>query len=162
MNILNNITNYIVRILKLFIFALLSSLVLLVFTQIVLRYLFNSGIAWAEEVSRYLFVYVVFLGIAIGIHEKSHIALEILTKVVEKYTILFKIIVWIAEIIFFGLILIYGIIFAVSSYGYISSLTKIRMCWVYMIVPISGGLSLLFVISDILINLNQKKGENNL
>lgn len=44
---------------------------ILVFGNVLLRYLFNSGITWAEEFSRFLFVWLIFLG-AIGALKENH------------------------------------------------------------------------------------------
>lgn len=38
----------------------LASMAILVFGNVVLRYAFNSGITWSEEMSRFLFVWMVF------------------------------------------------------------------------------------------------------
>lgn len=53
--------------------ALLVVLLLLMGTQIVLRYFFSSSLIWAEEVCRYLLVWVSFLAISIA-YERGEIA----------------------------------------------------------------------------------------
>lgn len=53
---------------------------ILVFLQVVLRYIFNSGIVWSEEVSRYLFVWVSWLGLGLGARENQHIKVEMLVN----------------------------------------------------------------------------------
>jgi TRAP-type C4-dicarboxylate transport system permease small subunit len=45
---------------------LLAVMVVLVFGNVVLRYAFNSGISFSEEVSRWLFVWLTFLGFLLG------------------------------------------------------------------------------------------------
>jgi TRAP-type C4-dicarboxylate transport system permease small subunit len=49
------------------------------FGNVILRYAFNSPIQWAEEFSRYAFIWVVFLGAAACSKRKSHIAIDALT-----------------------------------------------------------------------------------
>ena len=46
--------------------ASLALMVVLVFTNVVLRYALNSGIAVSEELSRWLFVWLTFLGGIVG------------------------------------------------------------------------------------------------
>lgn len=41
--------------------------------RVVLRYGFNSGIFVSEELSRWLFLWLVFMGSTIAIHEQGHI-----------------------------------------------------------------------------------------
>jgi TRAP-type C4-dicarboxylate transport system permease small subunit len=58
----------------------LAIMVVLVFGNVVLRYFFNSGITWSEEMSRYLFVWLTFLG-AIGAYQnKEHLGVDMLVK----------------------------------------------------------------------------------
>ena len=48
--------------------ASLAVMVVLVFTNVVLRYALNSGIAVSEELSRWLFVWLTFLGGIVALH----------------------------------------------------------------------------------------------
>jgi len=67
-----------VRLLELVIAICLLTMVVLVFGNVVLRYGFNSGITVSEEVSRWLFVWLTFLGALIGLREHSHLGTEAL------------------------------------------------------------------------------------
>lgn len=60
--------------------AALAIMVVLVFGNVVLRYFFNSGITWSEEMSRYLFIWLTFLG-AIGAYKnKEHLGVDMVIK----------------------------------------------------------------------------------
>ena len=56
----------------------LAVMVLMVFGNVVLRYAFNSGIAVSEEVSRWLFVWITFLGAVVAIREHGHLGTDML------------------------------------------------------------------------------------
>lgn len=56
----------------------LAVMVLLVFGNVVLRYVFNSGIAWAEEISRLMFVWMIFLGAVLALRQHAHLGVELL------------------------------------------------------------------------------------
>ena len=58
--------------------GLISAMVLVVSAQVVLRYLFNSSIDWADEWSRLCFVWSIFLAIPLGIKAGAHIGIEML------------------------------------------------------------------------------------
>jgi TRAP-type transport system small permease protein len=58
--------------------GLMAVMCTVVFAQVVLRYVFNSSIDWADEVSRLAFVWTVFLAIPLAIREQLHIGMEIL------------------------------------------------------------------------------------
>ncbi len=53
--------------------ALLTALLLVVGAQIFARYVLNHSLFWSEELARYLFIYLVFLGAAIVLRREGHI-----------------------------------------------------------------------------------------
>jgi TRAP-type C4-dicarboxylate transport system permease small subunit len=63
------------RVLSALMALLLAIMVVLVFGNVVLRYGFNSGIAFSEEVSRWLFVWLTFMGAVVALHDHSHMTL---------------------------------------------------------------------------------------
>ncbi len=58
----------------------LALMVLLVFTNVVLRYAFNSGVTISEELSRWLFVWMTFLGAVVALHERAHLGTDTLVS----------------------------------------------------------------------------------
>ena len=56
----------------------LVALNVLVFAQVVSRYLFNSPISWTEEMARLLFIWISFMGAFLALKTKGHIAVETL------------------------------------------------------------------------------------
>ncbi|MYN12001.1 TRAP transporter small permease subunit [Pusillimonas sp. TS35] len=58
-------------------FSLLTMLVL-VFGNVVLRYVFNSGITISEEVSRMAFVWLTFAGAVLALRARQHLAINML------------------------------------------------------------------------------------
>jgi len=62
--------------------VLLGVAVLVVLMQIILRFGFNNPRAWAEEVSRYLFIWMVFIGCGIATARGSHIRV---TEIVDMF-----------------------------------------------------------------------------
>lgn len=58
----------------------LAVMVVLVFGNVVLRYAFNSGITLSEELSRWLFVWVTFLGAIVALRDGSHLGTDTLVS----------------------------------------------------------------------------------
>ncbi|USG67365.1 TRAP transporter small permease [Brevibacillus ruminantium] len=58
----------------------LAFMAILVFGNVVLRYLFNSGITWSEEMSRFLFVWLIFLGAIGALKDNEHLSVDMLVK----------------------------------------------------------------------------------
>jgi TRAP-type transport system small permease protein len=60
--------------------SVLGLMVVLVFGNVVLRYGFNSGIIFTEEVSRFLFVWMTFVGSVLTLRNNAHLGVQTLTK----------------------------------------------------------------------------------
>lgn len=58
----------------------LAIMVVLVFGNVMLRYAFNSGITVSEEVARWLFVWMTFLGAIVALRENGHLGTDALTS----------------------------------------------------------------------------------
>lgn len=63
----------------------LAVMVVLVFGNVVLRYGFNSGITASEEISRWLFIYLTFIGAIVGLYEHSHLGVDTLVMRLPKW-----------------------------------------------------------------------------
>lgn len=57
----------------------LAVMSVIVFTNVVLRYAFNSGITGVDEISRYLYIWLVFLGAVTALKNHQHINVDLLT-----------------------------------------------------------------------------------
>src|ERR1700730_17659513 len=68
------------RTLKCIIAVCLAVMVLLVFGNVVLRYAFNSGSTVSEELSRWLMVWLTFLGAIVALREHSHLGVDTLVR----------------------------------------------------------------------------------
>lgn len=68
------------RLLENLIGLFLAVMVVLVFGNVVLRYGFNSGITVSDEVSRWLFVWLTFLGAIVALKEHVHLGTDMLVS----------------------------------------------------------------------------------
>ena len=66
--------------LKVAIALCLAAMVVLVFSNVVLRYVFNSGIATSEELSRWLLVWLTFLGAIVALRQHAHLGVDTLVR----------------------------------------------------------------------------------
>ena len=60
--------------------AALAAMAAMGFGNVVLRYVFNSGIAVSEELSRWLFVWMTFLGAVVALKENGHLGTDMLVS----------------------------------------------------------------------------------
>jgi TRAP-type transport system small permease protein len=66
------------RMLELLLVLLLLAMVVMVFGNVVLRYAFNSGITFSEELSRWAFVWMTFLGAIVALKDNGHLGTDML------------------------------------------------------------------------------------
>lgn len=55
-------------------------MVVVVFAQVVMRYVFNGSFDWADEVSRLGFVWMIFLGIPLRVRDGTHVSIDLIVS----------------------------------------------------------------------------------
>ena len=59
---------------------LLAFMTILTFIQVVLRYVFNTGLLWSLEATTYSFAWLVLIGMSYGVRTRAHIAVDLITS----------------------------------------------------------------------------------
>jgi TRAP-type C4-dicarboxylate transport system permease small subunit len=77
---MNKISRFLQNVLNGLLALFLALMSILVFGNVLLRYLFNSGITWSEEVSRFLFVWMIFLGAIGALKDNEHLGVDMLVR----------------------------------------------------------------------------------
>lgn len=62
----------------------LAVMVIVIFMQVVMRYVFNNSLSWSEEFARYLFVWFSWMGVSAGLKDGEHLRVELLTTALSK------------------------------------------------------------------------------
>ena len=81
---MNKLNDLFFRLAEFTLVIMLSTMVIMVFGNVVLRYLFNDGIISSEELSRFLFIWITFLGAIVTFRENGHLGLD---SVVRKLSL---------------------------------------------------------------------------
>ena len=56
---------------------------LLIFVQVIFRYVLNDSITWSEELARYIFIWMIWLGTSVSMKQKEHIRMDMLMNAVH-------------------------------------------------------------------------------
>lgn len=64
--------------------AALALLVWMLFIQVVARYVFHAGLAWTEEVSRFSFIYFVYVSASLAVFRGTHIKVEVVVNLLPE------------------------------------------------------------------------------
>jgi TRAP-type C4-dicarboxylate transport system permease small subunit len=68
------------KLLEFLVVAAMVAMVAMVFGNVVLRYGFNSGITVSDEMSRYCFIWLTYIGAMVAMREKGHLGVDTLVK----------------------------------------------------------------------------------
>lgn len=137
---------------ELILVALFVLLVLAIFLQVVMRFIFNNPLSWTEALARLLFVWLTWMGVSIGAREGEHIKITALTekfphKLGQAVNILSELIV----IAICGVTLRYGVqlcdmLFRLNAED---AALHISQVWGYAAVPVGCGLQILRCLQSI-------------
>ncbi|KHF39465.1 TRAP transporter small permease [Halalkalibacter okhensis] len=122
---------------------------IILFVNIVLRYGFSANTNWAEELIRYVMIWITFIGAAICFRRSMHVGIDFFIEFVsKKWRAIIAIYVNIASSLFMIFLLYYGIElvkFGMDSAQITPSL-QIKMYIIYMAIPIGAALSLMHLV----------------
>ena len=149
--------NTIVRWIVIFFMLAMTSMV---FMQVVMRYVFNAPIGWAEELPRFAFVGLSFFGAAILVHQGRHIRV---TVFFDRFPpVLRSIAIFISHIgtlICIGFFLKGGIEITSDEWMQRAPASQVSMGWVYLIIPVSAGLMAIYTLTNIARNIREMIAE---
>ncbi len=119
------------------------------FANVVGRYFFNSPIQWAEEFSRYSFLWVVFLGAVVCTKHKRHVGIDTVVNLLPvRYRVWVNLVADLFVLGLMGVIIWYGGVLT-SGATQVTATLNIPQYTVYIVVPLSGGLGFLYTLSDL-------------
>ena len=127
-------------------------LILSVFVNVVLRYVFNSGLPFGEDLTRYLMVVVVFFAASLALDSQRHISINLFVGKLSRCNqlrleLLFQILI----LAFLVLLIIYGSILLPNQWtAYIPTMRKVSMFWFYISIPVGCILMGIFLIRNLI------------
>lgn len=135
---------------------LIMSLVIVVFFNSIMRYVFRASMFWANEVSCYILVWLVYGGIILALFDESHICFE--NKLLMKNTITAKAIRVLKHVAIMAVLLafiIWGLILSFKNINSYIGTIKFPMGLVYSAVPLFAVLGLGIEIEKIIYALEE-------
>lgn len=132
--------------------ALFALMVAIIFIQIVMRYAFNDSLSWSEELGRYIFVWLTWLGISIGAREGEHIKISILTdRLPFRAANAMNIVSEVLVIVICAITVYYGIVMSQMLLGLDakSAVLHVSQVWGHAAVPVGCGLMILRCLQSI-------------
>ena len=123
---------------------LFVALVVIVFYQVVARYLFSDPPSWTEELARYCQVWIILLTSSICIRKGSHLAVDYFGhKLGRGAKRIINIVMSSLIVLYILIVIIFGWKLMVVGQYQLSPALQVKMSFVYIIFPLSGILMLL-------------------
>lgn len=122
---------------------LLAAMALIIFANVVLRYTTSQSIEWAEEVARYLMVWLTFLGAGPVLRYGGHIAVDNLQdSLPPRLAVGLRVLIVALLFGFFGFMVWFGVLYVQRAQFQMTPTTQVSMGWVYAAMPVGGVLLL--------------------
>jgi TRAP-type C4-dicarboxylate transport system permease small subunit len=132
-----------------------------VFGNVVCRYFLNASLAWYEEVSRFLLIWIVFLGAVIAFIKGDHLGIDVIFMVLRpRYQRIVAVIADALVLVCLAVMFQGGWDMAIDSLesGWVASSVPIPYGWVYMVGPVSAALMFVQCLIKTLADIRALKG----
>ncbi len=141
-------------------FVLVSLITVCVFVQVFVRYVLQKPLfLWSEELARYLLIWMVFLGVGVGVKNDAHFAMDVLPPLLGRR--------WGGAVRVFNdvcmgsiliLLTLAGLRFTYFGLYQNSPNLEILMAWIFAAIPIGGVLALVYLAERIQQRLRGMRG----
>ena len=151
------------KVLEFLVVACLVAMVVMVFGNVVLRYALNSGILISEEMSRYCFIWLTYIGAMVAMREKGHLGVD--TLVLRLSLGGKKLCFFLSEV----LMLLCNLLFLLGTWkmhelqvSNVSPVVGISMIWIYGIGYVVGVVMSLMNLHQLYLLLSGQLSESDL
>jgi C4-dicarboxylate transporter DctQ subunit len=111
----------------------LGGMTLLIFIQVICRYVFNMPLAWSEELARFLFIWMTFVAGVVAARRGQHIGVELIVGMLPNAgRKAIGIFAHVVSTVFFGIISYYCISLWAKLNAQVSPALMIPMSYVYL------------------------------
>jgi TRAP-type C4-dicarboxylate transport system permease small subunit len=140
-------------------------MVSVIFLQVIMRYVFDASLSWSEELARYSFIWLVYIGISYGVKKQRHIKVDVLLLLFKERGRLVLTIISNLLFLFFCLFVIRygsGIAMTILELGQKSPANQIPMGIVYLAAPVGMGLAAIRIIQNLIKQFKALFGDGEL
>ena len=142
--------------------VLISVMTLLIFVQVIMRYVFKSSLSWSEELARYIFIWLIYFGVSYGAKIRKHIRIDafvaLFPKPIRKYLPL------VGDILFFAFAVFivrtsFSMVMKQAMLGQTSPAMRIPLTIVYAAPMVGFTLTAIRQIQSILFRIRVLQGK---
>lgn len=125
--------------------------VILLFYAVVMRYVFQNPPAWSQEVTRYLFIWLIMLGAASVTRDQNHLRIAVFADMLpSRFKPFLSLFLNFLMLIFCGVLIQQSLKIYPKVAEAMSPILPISLGWLYLAIPVGGALMILFLLENCL------------
>jgi len=153
---MERVSHIVNRITEIAIVLIISIMAVVVFVEVIFRYVLHLPLFWTEEFARYCLVWSSLLGAGVALKRGEHIAVTFLTDMFPKgIRVETSLLVQIFIASFLGVIFWGGFCLVILTRHQLSPAMRIPMSWPYMAIPIGSLIMLVHEVTFICLRLKE-------
>ena len=122
--------------------VMMAAMAVMVFANVVLRFLTDYSILWTEEASRYTMIWLTFIGAGLVLRYGGHIGIETLAQSAPRFAPVIRAAILALLAIFFGVMIFIGGRYSSLTWAQTTPVLQIPIGAVYLAMPVGFGLML--------------------
>lgn len=137
-------------------------MVIVVAAQVFMRFVMGSSLVWSEELARYCFIWLIYIGISYGVKKQRHIKVDVVLLLFkDKGKIVMSVV---ANLIFLAFAIFaikygYSLVDKILTFGQTSPGLRIPMGFVYLATPIGMALTSIRLIQQLILQVRALLGK---
>lgn len=140
--------------------VLMIGISLLIFTQVVMRYVFNYSLFWSEELARYILIWITFIGASVGFKRTAHMGIDfVYMRLSRSSRRVVSIVIYLVILLFAFVMSVYGFNLSIFVWWQFSPALFIRMTFPYISISIGGVLIVIHTLANMAGDLARESGE---
>lgn len=138
---------------EILVIILLAGMSIIIGIQVFMRYVLKSSLSWSEELARYMFIWMIYIGISYGVKKDKHVKIEAVLTVLSSFWQKVLLIISDLLFLFFAVIIViksFEVSNTIQNLGQLSPGMELPMWIVYMAVPVEFSLVCIRLIQSLI------------
>lgn len=123
--------------------GLLGVIFAVMVAAVVFRYLLNDSLIWSEELARYGFIALVYIGISTGFRRNSHVRIDLVEFLPRGLARIAEMLVWVVSVAFLAFLLVQAVSITQVLRASRSASLEMPMAWLYWVVALGIAIGLI-------------------
>lgn len=150
-DVLGTFNNHAMAVIRYLIIAVVAIIAVIMMCAVFWRYALDNSIPWSEEISKYLMVWLAFLGAPVALRHANHISIDLLMKAFPpRGEQVFHVLVNGLILLTMGIVFWMGVKFTELGARQVASSIQVSMLYMYIAVPIGSLLTCLVALEHLL------------